>query len=176
MVVSAARASRLRWAATATALVYMALMGVLGWVLPLFPAQPMLGPIYHRITHMVPLDFPLLLVAPALAIDVLRHRFSGRSDWLLAVLCGAAFVLALLAVQYPFSAFLQSEASMNWFFHTSNYYYALPPTSYAVRREFVPWDATTASFVRGLAIAVALAMASSRLGLWWGEWMRRVRR
>ncbi len=176
VLVATARASRLRWAATATALVYMAITAALGWLLPLFPAEPMLGPIYHRITRMVPMDFPLLLVAPAIALDLVRQRWRERGDWRLAAMSGVAFLLAFLAVQWPFANFLQSPASMNWFFHTDNYYYALPPTSYAVRRAFVPIDGSTGALVTGLVIAAVLAAASARVGLWWGGWMRRVRR
>jgi hypothetical protein len=32
------------------------------------------------------------------------------------------------------------------------------------------------NLVRGLAIAIAVGYASSRLGLWWGNWMARVQR
>ena len=49
-------------------------------VLPLFPAQPMLGPIYVQIDRFMPPDFPLLLVVPALCIDIAMRRVRGH-DW-----------------------------------------------------------------------------------------------
>ena len=36
------------------------------WILPLFPAEPKLGPVYHPVTHFIPWEFPLLLIIPAL--------------------------------------------------------------------------------------------------------------
>ena len=55
-----ARAIKLRWAATAAAAFFTAVMLVLMWTLQLFPATPKLGPIYQHVTHMVTLSFPLL--------------------------------------------------------------------------------------------------------------------
>src|SRR4029453_1837162 len=76
-LLAAARASKLRWPATTVALVYMLVIFTMLWILPLFPAEPMLGPIYNRVTHMVPPAFPLLLVIPAFAIDLLLRRATG---------------------------------------------------------------------------------------------------
>ncbi len=55
-------------------------------VLPLFAAQPLLGPIYVQVDRFMPPDFPLLLVVPALAIDyVMQRSRPGRArDWGLA--------------------------------------------------------------------------------------------
>src|SRR5258705_12126436 len=109
-----ARASKFRWGATWIALVYMAIVAVAAWVLPLFPGQPRLGPIYNPITHFVPLPFPLLLVVPALGIDLARRWIGhGRSwwrDWLLAYVAAIAFLVLFLVTQWFFSAFLISPA------------------------------------------------------------------
>ncbi len=69
-------------------------MIVMIWILQLFPARPKLAPIYNAVTHMVPPHFPLLLVIPALAVDlVLRRRTqSSSNDWIRAALSGVAFV------------------------------------------------------------------------------------
>src|SRR5205809_481760 len=69
LLVLAARASGARAAATIAAATYMLLYIVMILVLPLFPAHPKLAPIYHPVDHMVPPAFPLLLIAPAAAID-----------------------------------------------------------------------------------------------------------
>ena len=46
----------------------------MSWILPLFPAQPKLGPVYHPLTQFTPPEFPLLLIVPALALDLLWQR------------------------------------------------------------------------------------------------------
>ena len=56
-----------RWARTTVAGVYTAYAMVMLWIFPLFPATPKLGPVYQKITHMVPMEFPLLIIVPALA-------------------------------------------------------------------------------------------------------------
>jgi hypothetical protein len=86
------------------------------WILQLFPAQPRLAPIYIAVTHMVPPSFPLLLVVPALAIDLLLGRAGRRHDWLMSIALGLGFVALLLAVQWFFGEFLLSPAARNYFF------------------------------------------------------------
>src|SRR5262245_49092435 len=103
-LVSAARASVSRWPATTIALIYGGLTLMMVLVLPLFRAQPLLGPIYVQIDHFMPPDFPLLLVVPALAIDLSMQRVRDR-DWWLAALIAVAFVAVFLAVQWPFAEF-----------------------------------------------------------------------
>src|SRR5262249_18258827 len=73
-------AARVRWPATKVALVYMLGMCAIDWDLEMFPGHPKLAPIFNPVTHMVPLPFPLLLVFPAFAIDLillLTHRVKG---------------------------------------------------------------------------------------------------
>ena len=176
VLVGAARASRLRWPATAIAGTYTAVTLAMVWILPLFAAEPLLGPIRRQITHMVPMDFPLLLIAPAFAVDVAAHRVREGRSWLTAVMYGVIFFVVLFAVQYPFASFLMSPWSMNPVFATTNFDYAMPDSWYKVRREFYPWDVNTSAMLVRLGAAVLLAIASTRLGLGWGNWMRRVRR
>src|SRR5262249_8131890 len=70
-------ALRGRWTATSVALVYMGLTLLMAWTLPLFPATARLAPVYNPPTHMLPPTFPLLLVVPAVAFDLLRPRLAG---------------------------------------------------------------------------------------------------
>src|SRR5262249_24814998 len=79
-LVSAARASVARWPATTIALVYMALTLAMLLILPRFGAQPLLGPIYVQVDRFMPPDFPLLLVVPALAVDLVMQR-TRSGDW-----------------------------------------------------------------------------------------------
>lgn len=183
LLVMAARASDLRWGATCAAGVYMMFYALLIWILPLFPAQPMLAPIYNPVTHMVPPPFPVWLVVPAVVIDLLV-RWDRRSapatdtpwhrDWLLATLLGVAFLGLILPVQWMFSAFMLGPASDNWFFAGHRHW---PYTS-----DVGPWasefwrldrDAVT---LRGLGFALGLAIGTCRVGLMFGNWMLKVRR
>jgi hypothetical protein len=174
-LVALARASKLRWPATTIAGIYTALKLAMVWILPLFPAEPKLGPIFQNVTHMVPPDFPLLLIVPAVAIDLILQRFGeGANDWLLGATLGATFFIAFLAAQWPFADFLMSKASQNWVFATNNYFYGLPPDTYAYRHQFLPEPASSRQF--GYLIALGLSMLSARLGLWRGKLLSRVRR
>lgn len=110
-----ARYAPTRWAATKVSLVYMAVLLTMVWILPLFPAEPKLAPIYNRVTHMTPPSFPLLLVAPALAIDVLfqsTRRRLGLGWTSLRILAAATlFVAIFLPLQWHFAKFLISPAA-----------------------------------------------------------------
>ena len=56
--------------------VYSAFALAFLWILPLFPAEPKLGPVLHPVTHFIPWEFPLLLIVPAFVIDLISaaHR------------------------------------------------------------------------------------------------------
>ncbi len=174
LLVSTARASIARWPATITALVYAGLTMVMLLVLPLFAAQPLLGPIYVQVDRFMPPDFPLLLVVPALAIDfVMQRAKAGRArDWGLAALIALLFVATFVAAQWPFADFLMSPFARNDFFGSHRMDYAVPPE--IQKRWYVMNEPDNLAI--GLPIAVGLAFVSARLGLWWGNWMARVQR
>ena len=182
VLVATARASTMRWAATWIAIVYMASRIIPGWVLPLFGAEPRLGPIYGTIDHMVPMQFPLLLVAPAIVVDLIMQRIgretaSARRDWLLAPAFGIAFLAAFLAAQWPFADFLHSPAARNWIFFSNEFGYMVPGSSNArAYRYYSPQSLTSGAFWLGMIVALGYATLSARAGLAWGRWMRRVRR
>ncbi|HVG86681.1 MAG TPA: hypothetical protein VM820_19300 [Vicinamibacterales bacterium] len=173
-LVSAARASRTTWPATTVALVYAAFSVFMLWLLPLFPGQPLLGPIFVPIDRFVPPDFPLLLVVPAMVIDLVMCRVApGRwRDWGLAAALAVVFVATFLAVQWPFADFLVSPWARNDFFGSHRMDYGVPPQIQARWYQLNPPD----NLAIGLVIAVAVGFVSARLGLWWGNWMSRVRR
>ena len=152
---------------------------VMLWIFPLFRATPRLGPVYQHITHFVPMEFPLLLIAPALALDILCLRFPGWSKWnkwLQAAVVGIVFLLTFVTAEWPFASFLLSPASHNWFFGTHYFPYFEPPTSSAVLGRFVHSDKTVGAFWLGMAEAQVLAILSARLGIACGNWLRRIRR
>ena len=173
-LVSAARAARTKWPATTVVLVYTAMTMILLLILPLFPGRPLLGPIYVQVDRMMPPDFPLLLFAPALVIDVLMRRATPGAwrDWGLAAALGAAFVIAFAAVQYPFADFLMSPWARNDFFVSHRMDYGVPPEAQQRFYQLNPPD----NLIVGLPIAMAIGFVSARCGLWWGNWMSRVQR
>ena len=171
-----ARISENRWARTMVAGVYTAYAMVMLWIFPFFPATPKLGPVYQRITHMVPMEFPLLVIVPALLLDLLEPRLAAWKKWPQAAASGVIFLAAFLAVQWPFATFLVSRASANWFFGTKYFAYFATPNGYDIRHLFVPIDYAAFGFWMIMAEAVLLAILSSRLGAAAGEWVRGIRR
>ena len=171
-----ARTSKHRWAATIVTGLYTALHLAFMWVLPLASVEPKLGPVYQKITHLVPPDFPLLLIVPAIVFDLLRRRTGAWSTWTQAVTLGAATLASFVAVQWRFADFLMSPASRNWFFATHEFPYFAPPTWYSVRNLFLPTEAGAGEFWTRMALALAVVVVMTRIGLSWGEWMKRLRR
>ena len=176
VLIGFAAVSRNRWACTIVAAVYMGYAMFMLWLFPLFPATPKLGPVYQHITHMVPMEFPLLVVIPAIALDLARSRFSVWNKWTQAALMGVVCLASFIAVQWPFADFLISPASANWFFGTKYFAYFARPNGFDVRHLFFPVERTALEFWSVMAEALVLAILSSRLGLAWGEWVRKVRR
>jgi len=175
-MVAVARSSKLKWAATATAGVFIAVALLMNWILPLFPAEPKLGPILNHVTHFQPYRFPLLLIIPGLAIDWLMNRYTQANDWLLALGIGVSFVLLMLAVHWPLGDFLMSPYARNWFFGQESWYFGLDP-NWPYRYAFSPTRLQTpAAFLKGLAFAALFVVVSARVGLYWGKWMQKVQR
>jgi hypothetical protein len=173
-LVSAARAARTKWPATTVALVYSALTMLMLLVLPLFAGQPLLGPIYVQVDRFMPPDFPLLLVVPALVIDLLVRRVTpgGWRDWGLAAALALAFVVTFVAVQWPFADFLVSPWARNDFFGSHRMDYGVTPQIQARWYQLNSPD----NLAIGLPVAVTIGFVSARLALWWGNWMSRVQR
>jgi hypothetical protein len=168
-----ARASGLRWAATITTGVYSLFLILCILILPLFPAEPKLGPVYYPTTYFVPPDFPLLLIVPALVLDLFWRRTGHWNKWLLAVASGALFLGVFVAVQWPFANFLMSDGARNAFFGAHYFGYYTHPQSYLFRRIFLPVES---DFWYRMSIALLFATLSMRLGFGWGDWMRKIRR
>jgi hypothetical protein len=172
-IIAASRASVARWPATTVALVYTVLMLFMLVLMPLFPAQPLLGPIYVHVDHFMPTDFPLLLIVPAFALDLVLQPARGRiNDWVLALLASAVFLVTFLAVEYPFANFLMTPWARNWFFVSDRMPYTVDPSMQARWYRLNPPDRLAV----GLPIALVIGYASARCGLWWGNWMSRVQR
>jgi len=173
ILIATARPSRLRWPATTTAAVYMAIILVLMWTLQLFPATPMLAPIYNPVTQMVPPPFPLLLVAPAFAFDLLLRRFRAN-DWVFGVILGLTFVGVMLAVHWPWGEFMLSPFARNPVLNPDLWDYNIKPGPW--QYEFWDFETNVVDFGKGMGIALLTAIATSRLGLWIGKGLSRVQR
>jgi hypothetical protein len=171
-----ARVSDNPWAATIMTAIFSAVELSFVWILPLFPAEPKLGPVYQHVTHLVPPDFPMLLIVPAFVFDLVRQRIGTWSRWKQALTLGAAFLVSFIAVQWPFADFLMSPASRNRIFATTNYTYNVPPASPWVQNLFVSTENSSGQFWVRMAIALVAAVLMTRIGIAWGEWMRRIRR
>jgi hypothetical protein len=168
-------ASRNRWACTWTTLIYMAFVEGAVLILPLFPAQPKLGPVFQMVTHFIPPKFPILIIVPAILLDLLWSATQRWRPWLTALVSGPVFVLALVAAEWPFADFLMSKSSANRFFGTIYFGYPEPPTSLDVMRRFGNPE-HGATLWTGLALAVLYATLSTWAGIRLGRWMRDLRR
>lgn len=174
-MVAVSKSSTTQWGATYMAMIYTLILLVMVWLLPLFPAEPKLGPIFNHITHYQNFHFPLLLIFPALAIDIINQRFKNISI-LKVFLLGTLFVIVLFAVQWPFGSFLTTIYARNWFFGTTSWHYGADP-AYEYRYAFSPDKISSAgNMAKGLIIAAAISTLSSWLGLAWGNWMKSVKR
>jgi hypothetical protein len=174
-IVMMARASKLKWAGAITAGIFMAIMLVLMWVIPLFPATPKLGPIYQPITHMVAMAFPVLLIVPALGVDIVMQRVRAR-PLVLAAILSVVFLALFMAAQWPFASFLMTPAARNAFFNAENWVYWMSPTGLVYNRNWAPIAPGTPPLAAQLGVALLLGALSSYVGLWFGQWMTKVKR
>ena len=174
-LISVARASKVKWAATTTAAIYMGLMLVLMWIIQLVPATPKLGPIYQSITHMVTLAWPLWLIVPAVGIDLVRHRIASKVPMPIeAGALGLVFAVLFLIAQWPWAWFMvRSPLSRNAFFNADNFVYWASPNFVDRAHSFAGGGGP---FWHAAWVTVLIAAISSWVGLAWGSWMTRVRR
>ena len=177
-LIATARGSGMKWGATYIAIVFMVFHWGVNATLRLLPAEPLLGPIYNKITTYQTIGFPLLLVFPAFLIDWLRDKFSAKNDWWLTVILALAYVVVFFIVQYPFGTFLhESELSRNWFWGSNSWSFYNEP-NWEFRYKFADWRITKGivDWAIGLGIALGLCLLSTRIGLAWGKWMKQVQR
>jgi len=175
IIVALGVASRHPWGCTIVTAVYTIFGAAFLWILPNFPAQPKLGPVYTPVTHFIPWEFPLLVVVPAVVTDVILQRTSHVRPAVRALLTGIAFFATFLLVQWPFANFLMTPGARNWFFGTEYRDYGTPATSLYARFEFVPPEPADV-LIRGLSAAVIVSFLMAYVGILAGRAMQRVRR
>jgi hypothetical protein len=87
-----------------------------------------------------------------------------------------AFLAIMIAVEWPFATFLMSPMARNRFFATTDFPYFALPTSPTVRHVFVHWEQSPAEFWRNMALGFLFSVASMWAGIYWSNWLKKVRR
>jgi hypothetical protein len=167
--------SRNRWSSTVTAGIYTIFLIGAVVILPLFPAEPKLGPVFQQVTHFVPPKFPILLIVPAILMDLLWSRTRAWKPWMVALATGPVFVLSMVAVEWPFADFLMTKSAENRFFGTGYFQYNMPSASFDVLRKFVNPEHGL-ELRSGLGLALLYAMLSTLVGIRLGRWLREIQR
>jgi hypothetical protein len=176
ILVAIAVASRLRWACAAMTAVYSAFALGFLWLLPLFPAEPKLGPVIRPVTFFIPWEFPLLVIVPAIVVDLVLQRTGGLRPLVRGVIAGCAFIGTLLAVQWPFANFLMTPLARNWFFGVHYFDFRTSPRSAYARFVFIARESTSAQFWRSMIIAWLVSCLMAWIGVHAGRAMRKVTR
>jgi hypothetical protein len=171
------RAVRHKWTITAVTAVYTVMMLGTLWIIPLFPAEPKLGPVLNHIDHYQAFQFPLLLIIPAIVLDLIRAKLTHLNDWILSLILGITFIAVFFIVQWFMGGFLmESPYARNWFFGSDSWYFGNNP-DFEFRYKFAPWMLESNSeLIQGLGIALAGSVISTRIGLSWGNWMHKIHR
>ena len=169
-------ASDRKWASTIIAGVYTAFALAFLWILPLFAAEPKLGPVYREVTHFIPWEFPLLIIVPAIATDLIMQRTRDLRPLLRALAVGGVFLAVFVVVQWPFASFMQTAAARNWFFGSGYLDFSTPPRSPLATYEFFYREPAAVMFWRNMAIAAVMAWFMAWLGIHLGRAMQKVRR
>lgn len=182
LLVAIHRSSKFPWPATTAAAICILHRLIVMWVLPLFDAQPLLGPIYRPVDYMVAPPFPVLIILPSIGIDWILMKWK-KNDWILSFLIGIIFIIILFPFQWYFAEFLLSENAQNHFFgesYNKPYWAPLGEFNY----KFWEYDFTpsghkiplTAVTPLGFILVAFYGMFSARIGLWWGNWLKHVKR
>src|SRR5262249_44111231 len=119
---------------------------------------------------------------PAIVLDLLWPKLNAlwpdesfSVKWQQAIVAGIVYVAALMLVQWPFANFLMSPAAANAIFGTQNHPYMAPSDWYGVRNLFVPTEGV-AKFAVRMSLALVASILCTRLGIMFGNWMRKVQR
>ena len=91
IIITFSQASKRPFSATIIAVLFFIHRLLILWILPLFEAEPLLGPIYRPIDHYVAPPFPPLLLIPAVIIDLYRQKFNTKNNVIKAVVLGIIF-------------------------------------------------------------------------------------
>jgi hypothetical protein len=174
--VGVARASEHQWGNTIIVAIYTSAVLAQLWILPLFAAQPKLGPVYQNVTHFIPMAFPLLLLVPGLALDLLWRATKAWKPWLQAASTGIVFLVSFVSLQWPFAYFLMSPLSRNRIFGTHYFSYDDTAGFMYDPYKFQTSENTRVQFWIVMTVALIAAILTTRLGFIWANWIKRVQR
>tara|TARA_Y100000590_G_scaffold470423_1_gene664798 strand:+ start:2793 stop:3932 length:1140 start_codon:yes stop_codon:yes gene_type:complete len=119
--------SRYKYSATFIAIFYMIHRMLVIWILPLFQAEPMLAPIYRDVDYFVAPYFPVILVIPALIVDILHEKIKSLYTIYKSIIMSICICASIFITQWYFSIFLLSDYAENWFFRSGqNIPYFIP--------------------------------------------------
>jgi len=177
-------AGRISWPTTRVATISVGIQCLATWILPLFHAQPKLAPIFNPVTHMVPPAFPVLIIVPAVGIDLLlRKTHLTDGPWkrvLLGCILGTVFIATFIPVQWFLAEFLLTPHADNWFFAGNRYWgyqnhidRIWTHKFFRVAKDMDGYDPLTP---RAVGFTWLIASVSSWLGVVWGGWMKKVQR
>jgi hypothetical protein len=175
-LVGVARASEHQWGNTIIVAIYTSAVLAQLWILPLFAAQPKLGPVYQNVTHFIPMTFPLLLLVPGLALDLLWRATKAWKPWLQAASTGIVFWVSFVSLQWPFAYFLVSPLSRNRIFGTHYFSYDDTAGFMYDPYKFQASENMRVQFWIVMTVALIAAILTTRLGFIWANWIKRVQR
>jgi hypothetical protein len=124
---------------------------------------------------MVPPKFPILLLVPALAFDLIRYYLPVLSRWRAAAVNGLAWLALLVAAEWPFASFLMSPYAANRFFGTRYLDFGTPPDNADALRIFEAPQHGLPLYA-GLLVAALVAVVAVRMGEVFGRWLRSIYR
>ena len=183
LIIAFRTAAEHKYAATIIATLFILHRLLIIWFLPLFEAEPLLGPIYRNIDHYVAPYFPALLIVPAFAIDLLHSERSKSNRILKAAIFGVCFSIIFFVVQWYFAEFLLSEHANNWFFASDNnkpYWIKIGEHENKFWfQEFKPYGqkiqmkkVTFANF----GLLTVFTITFCYMGSYFGSWIRKIKR
>ena len=157
-------------------LIYFVLWLLALWLVPFVPARSEAGAGVHEDFAPRAAGVPCVPVCGRSSAGFSARPHGGPQQVVAGGVAGAGFVMVMIAVQWPMGSFLISPLAENRIFGTNYYPYMMRPSDYHFVHEFDVYEKTAMQFWSGMGIAFVGAILSTRAGLAWGDWMRRVKR
>ncbi|GIS71423.1 MAG: hypothetical protein CM1200mP10_10000 [Candidatus Neomarinimicrobiota bacterium] len=183
LIVAFRNAADHKYAATIIAALFILHRLLIIWILPLFEAEPLLGPIYRDVDHYVAPYFPVLLFIPALGVDILHHKIKSSNRIVKTSIIGVCFCITFFVVQWNFAEFLLSEKARNWFFAADNnfpYWVRMGERSYEFWfEEWTPYGQKSELkkiTLGNFGLLTVFTIICSYLGSFFGTWIRQIKR
>jgi len=183
LIVAFRSAADHKYAATIIAALFILHRLLIIWILPLFEAEPLLGPIYRDVDHYVAPYFPVLLVIPALGVDILHRKIKSGNRIVKAAMIGVCFCITFFVVQWHFAEFLLTENARNWFFAADNnipYWVRMGERSYEFWfQEWTPYGQKSEMkkmTLGNFGLLTIFTIIFSYLGSFFGTWIRQIKR